>query len=86
MIPKFILKKVIIPLIEKIFFELFDQQAKVFKLKKTLDYVELPNEVDKGVEKLKVVNEMVKSQLKDMTNDLNKMKNKFEKFKKIRSL
>ena len=81
-----LLIKLLQPLIEQIFFKMFDQQAKVFKLKKTLDYVELPNEVDKGVEKLKVVNEMVKSQLKDMTNDLNKMKNKFEKFKKIRSL
>ena len=81
-----LLIKLLQPLIEQIFFKMFDQQAKVFKLKKTLDYVELPNEVDKSVENLKVVNEMVKSQLKDMTNDLNKMKNKFEKFKKIRSL
>ena len=81
-----LLIKLLQPLIEQIFFKMFDQQAEVFKLKKTLDYVELPNEVDKSVEKLKVVNEMVKSQLKDMTNDLNKMKNKFEKFKKIRSL
>ena len=61
-------------------FELFDQQAKVFKFKKTLDYTELPNEADKGVEKLKVAHEMVKGELKDMVNEVNKIKNKFEKF------
>ena len=78
--------KLLQPLIEKMFFEMFDQQAKVFKFKKTLDYTELPNEADKGVEKLKVAHEMVKGELKDMVNEVNKIKNKFEKFKKLRSL
>ena len=86
MIPQFILKKVIIPLIEKIFFEMFDQQAKVFKFKKTLDYTELQNEADKGIEKLKVAHEMVKGEMKDMTNEINKIKNILNKAKKIRSL
>ena len=78
--------KLLQPLIEKMFFEMFDQQAEVFKLKKVLDYTELPNEADKGVEKLKVANEMVKGELKDMVNEVNKIKNILNKFKKIRSL
>ena len=45
---------------------------KVFKLEKIINYVELPNEADEGIKKLKVENEMVKGQLKDLTNDINK--------------
>ena len=86
MIPSFILKKVIIPLIEKTFFKMFDQQAEAFKLSKTLDYMELPNDLDRGVEKLQVENEMLKSQMRDMTDSINKLNNKFDKVKKIRSL
>tara|TARA_Y100000310_G_scaffold157479_1_gene156831 strand:- start:3783 stop:4031 length:249 start_codon:yes stop_codon:yes gene_type:complete len=82
MIPKFILKKVIIPLIEKIFFEMFDQQAKVYKFKKTLGYVELPNEADLGVEKL--INEM--SMVKEGLKDLEKVKAELDKLKNIRRL
>ena len=86
MIPSFILKKVIIPLIEKTFFKMFDQQAEAFKLRKTLDYMELPNSADLGVEKLQVENEMLKSQMRDMTDSINKLNNKFDKVKKLRSL
>ena len=60
MIPQFILKKVILPLIKKTFFELFDIQAKAWKLKENNDYRELPNELDKGLEKVKVDQEMTK--------------------------
>ena len=66
MIPQFILKKVIIPLIEKIFFEMFDQQAKVFKFKKTLDYTEMPNEADRGILKLQDQVNILKGELKNM--------------------
>ena len=59
---------------------------KVFKLDKVISYVELPNEADEGIKKLKVDNEMVKGQLKDLTNDINKLKNIARKAKKIRSL
>ena len=59
---------------------------KVFKLDKVISYVELPNEADEGIKKLKVENEMVKGQLKDLTNDINKLKNIARKAKKIRSL
>tara|TARA_Y100000310_G_C20481628_1_gene714955 strand:+ start:120 stop:368 length:249 start_codon:yes stop_codon:yes gene_type:complete len=59
---------------------------KVFKMDKLLNYMELPNEADKAVEKLKVENEMVKGQMKDMMNEINQVKNVMEKLKKIRSL
>ena len=38
---------------------------KMFKLKKVLDYVEMPNELDKKVEKLEVQVEMLKEMIKD---------------------
>ena len=59
---------------------------KVFKLEKIINYVELPNEADEGIKKLKVENEMVKGQLKDLVNDINKLKNIASKAKNIRSL
>ena len=86
MIPQFILKNVILPLIQKTFFELFDNQAKVWKLKENNDYRELPNDADRGVEKLKVENEMFKGEMKDMMNEINKLKNIVDKVKKLRSL
>ena len=86
MIPGFLIKKAIIPIIEKIFFKMFDQQALVWKLRENNDYRELPNDLDRGVEKLKVEHEMVKGQLKDMTDELNKIKNMVSKVKKLRSL
>ena len=66
--------------------EIVEHLMKVFKMDKLVNYMELPNEADKGVEKLKVAHEMVKGELKDMVNEVNKIKNKFEKFKKLRSL
>ena len=59
---------------------------RIFKLEKVLAYVELPNEADKGVEKLKVANEILISQVSDLVNDVNKLKNIVDKVKKIRSL
>ena len=38
---------------------------KVFKLEKVLDYVEMPNELDKKVEKLEAQVEMLKEMIKD---------------------
>ena len=58
--------KLLQPLIEKMFFEMFDQQAKVFKLKKVLDYTELPNEADRGVLKLPDQVNIIKGELKEM--------------------
>ena len=59
---------------------------RIFKLDQVLNYMELPNEADKGVEKLKVENEMIKGQMSDMINEVNKLKNIVSKVKKIRSL
>ena len=59
---------------------------KVFKLDRVIDFMELPNEADEGIEKLKVENEMVKGQLKDLVSDINKLKNIASKAKNIRSL
>ena len=59
---------------------------RIFKLDKVLNYMELPNDADKGVEKLKVENEMIKGQMSDMINEVNKLKNIVSKVKKIRSL
>ena len=64
--------------------EVVEHLMKVFKLDKMVNYMELPNDADKGVEKLMVENEMLKSQIKDITNEINKIKNKFEKVKKFR--
>ena len=66
--------------------DIVEHMMKVFKMDKLVSYMELPNDADKGVEKLKVDGEMVKSQIKDMTDEINKLKNKFEKVKKLRSL
>ena len=66
--------------------DVMEHLMKVFKMDKLVSYMELPNDADKGVEKLKVDGEMVKSQIKDMTDEINKLKNKFEKVKKLRSL
>ena len=59
---------------------------KVFKMDQLLNYMELENSADKGVAKLKVENEMVKGQLKDLSDEINKLKNITSKFKKLRSL
>ena len=66
--------------------DIIEHMMKVFKMDKLVSYMELPNEADKGVEKLKVANEMVKGQLKDMTDELNKIKIIMQKAKNIRSL
>ena len=66
--------------------DIVEHMMKIFKMDKLVSYMELPNDADKGVEKLKVDGEMVKSQIKDMTDEINKLKNKFEKVKKLRSL
>ena len=71
--------KLIIPVI-------VEHLMKIFKMDKLVNYMELPNEADKGVEKLKVAHEMVKGELKDMVNEVNKIKNILNKVKKLRSL
>ena len=52
---------------------------RVFKLNKLVDYMELPNEADRKVEKLEEKNKMITEKLKNLENML-------DKAKKIRSL
>jgi len=66
--------------------DVVEHLMQVFKMDKLVNYMELPNDADKGVKELKVQNEMVKGQLKDMMDDINKLKNIVSKVKKIRSL
>ena len=42
---------------------------KIFKLDRVVDYMELPNEADRGVLKLQDELNMIKGQLKDMIKD-----------------
>ena len=72
---------------------MFDQQALIWKFRENNDYRELPNEADlksdkaiKITEKLSVEHEMFKGELKDMMDEINKLKNIVSKVKKIRSL
>ena len=66
--------------------DIVEHLMKIFKMDKLVNYMELPNEADKGVEKLKVAHEMVKGELKDMVDEVNRIKNILNKVKKIRSL
>tara|TARA_Y100000310_G_C20423235_1_gene687684 strand:+ start:19 stop:264 length:246 start_codon:yes stop_codon:yes gene_type:complete len=59
---------------------------RVFKLDKLLSYMELENDADRGVKALRVENEMLKGQMKDIMDDINKIKNIISKAKKLRSL
>ena len=56
-----------------------EQLLRVFKLDKLVDYMELPNEADRKVEKLEEKNKMI-------TEKLNNLENMLDKVKKIRSL
>ena len=72
--------------LKRILPDVTEHLLRIFKLDKVLNYMELPNDADKGVEKLKVENEMIKGQMSDMINEVNKLKNIVSKVKKIRSL
>ena len=62
--------KLIAPLIRELVYKIMDQQAEVFKWKKALDYVELPNEADKGVLKLQDEFNVLKGIVKDISKDV----------------
>ena len=59
--------------------EVNEHLLRVFKLNKLVDYMELPNEADRKVEKLEEKNKMITEKLKNLEN-------MFDKVKKIRSL
>jgi len=56
-----------------------EQLLRVFKLDKLVDYMELPNEADRKVEKLEENHKMITKQLSEMDKALDKVK-------KLRSL
>ena len=62
--------KLIAPLIRELVLGIVDQQAEVYKWKKALDYVELPNEADKGVLKLQDQVNVLKDTVKGMVKDV----------------
>ena len=59
---------------------------KVFKLDKLLNYMELENDADRGVRKLKDEVGMVKDQMKAMTKELKAINDVIKAAKKLRSL
>ena len=62
--------KLIAPLIEELIYKIVDQQSEVFKWKKALDYVELPNEADRGVLKLQDQVNVLKDSIKEIAKDI----------------
>ena len=81
-----IISKIAKAVLKLIMPDIVEHLMKIFKMDKLVNYMELPNEADKGVEKLKVAHEMVKGELKDMVDEVNRIKNILNKVKKIRSL
>ena len=69
--------------------DVVEHLMQVFKLDKLVNYMELPNEADKGVKAIKTELEMMKDELRDANKAIedfkdvmNKMKNK-KAFKKL---
>ena len=69
--------------------DVVEHLLKVFKLDKLVNYMELPNEADRGVKAIKTELEMMKDELRDANKAIedfkdvmNKMKNK-KVFKKL---
>ena len=69
--------------------DVIEHMMKVFKLDKLVNYMELPNEADKGVKAIKTELEMMKDELRDANKTIedfkgvmNKVKNK-KAFKKL---
>ena len=54
--------------------DMVEHLMKVFKMDKLLSYMELENDADRGVKALRVENEMLKGQMKDIMDDINKIK------------
>ena len=66
--------------------DVVEHLMKVFKMDKLLNYMELENDADRAGKENKVEIEMLKEEVKDTINAVNKLKIQLEKAKKIRSL
>ena len=65
-----ILTKIAKAVLKLIMPDVVEHLMKVFKMDKLVSYMELPNEADKGILKLKDELNMVKGTLKDMAKDI----------------
>ena len=63
--------------------DMIEHMMKVFKLDKLVNYMELPNEADKGVLKLQDQINILTGTVKDMTKDINTIQNNVKDLMKI---
>ena len=66
--------------------DVVEHLMKVFKMDRLVNYMELENSADRAGKENKVEIEMLKEEVKDTINAVNKLKIQLEKAKKIRSL
>ena len=66
--------------------DVVEHLMKVFKMDRLLNYMELENDADRAGKENKVEIEMLKEEVKDTINAVNKLTTQLEKAKKIRSL
>ena len=66
--------------------DVVEHLMKVFKMDRLVNYMELENDADRTGKENKVEIEMLKEEVKDTINAVNKLKIQLEKAKKIRSL
>ena len=85
MIEKLVLK-LVVPIIRKMFFKMFDEQAKIFKFSQSLDYMELENSADREIAKLKEQMKMVAKDIHPPAIDLKEWKELKADMKKIKKL
>tara|TARA_Y100000310_G_scaffold274923_1_gene291241 strand:+ start:41 stop:289 length:249 start_codon:yes stop_codon:yes gene_type:complete len=66
--------------------DVVEHLMKVFKMDRLLNYMELENDADRAGKENKVEIEMLKEEVKDTINAVNKLTIQLDKVKKIRSL
>ena len=66
--------------------DVVEHLMKVFKMDRLVNYMELENDADRTGKENKVEIEMLKEEVKDTINAVNKLTIQLEKAKKIRSL
>ena len=82
MIAKMVLGKKILPKLQE---EIATHMAKMFKLEQLLNYMELPNDADKKVDKALDQITLLAGELSAMDNRLNKLEILNKKPKKVKS-
>ena len=64
--------------------DVVEHLLKVFKLDKLVNYMELPNDADKGVKAIKSELEMIKDELRDANKTMEDVKDFMKKVKNMR--